>query len=111
MCNSAGLAFPETHDTPASITANLTILALFFAMRSCKNTTAPKPRRTQTASMNGVTFLDSNKREIPHDHPGLALSAHVTLTFEDQKNREKNDRRSQNEPMTQLFALCAELSP
>jgi hypothetical protein len=55
-------------------------------------------------SMNGVTFLDSNTRETPHDHPGLALSAHVILTFEEQKNREKNDRRSQKR--TDDPALC-----
>jgi hypothetical protein len=65
-------------------------------MRSCESTTTPKPGRTKTVDMNGVTFLDSNKREIPqHDHPGIALAADVTLLFADQKNRDKNARRSQ----------------
>jgi hypothetical protein len=54
--------------------------------------------------MNGVTFLHSNERETPHDHPGLPLSAHDTLTFEDQMNREKSDRGSQKR--TDDPALC-----
>jgi hypothetical protein len=104
MCKLAGLASPQTHDAPASITADLAILGLFFAMRSCENIATPKPGHTKTVSMNGATFLDSNKRETPHDHPGLALSAHVTHTFEDQKNRDKKDRRSQKR--TDDPALC-----
>jgi hypothetical protein len=95
MYTLAGSEFLETRDTPAAIAADLAILGLFFAMRSCENTTTPKPGRTKTVDMNGVTFLDSNKREIPHDHPGIALAAHVTLLFADQKNRDKNARRSQ----------------
>jgi hypothetical protein len=95
MYTLAGLDFPETHDTPAAIAADLAIVGLFFAMRSCENTTTPKPGRTKTVNMNGVTFLDSQKREIAHDHPGIALAAHVTLLFQDQKNRDKNARRSQ----------------
>jgi hypothetical protein len=45
--------------------------------------------------MAGVTFLDSDKRETPQDHPGLALAVCVTFLFAVQKNREKNDRRTQ----------------
>jgi hypothetical protein len=45
--------------------------------------------------MSGAVFLDSKKREIPQFHPGLALATHVTLTFEDQKNRTKNNKQSQ----------------
>jgi hypothetical protein len=104
MYKLAGLEFAETHDTPAAIAADLAILGLFFAMRSCENTTTPKPGRTKTVSMSGVVFLDSKKREIPQSHPGLALAAHVTLTFEDQKNRTKNDKRSQKR--TDDPALC-----
>jgi hypothetical protein len=45
--------------------------------------------------MNGVTFLDNGKWEIPQDHPGIALAVHVTLLFADQKNRDKNARCTQ----------------
>jgi hypothetical protein len=73
----------------------LAILGLFFAMRSCENTTTPKPGRTKTIDMTGVIFLDKDKREIPQDHPGIALAVYVTLLFADQKNRHKNARRTQ----------------
>ena len=52
--------------------------------------------------MNGVTFLDINKQEIPHSHPGISLAVHVTLLFANKKNRDKNARRSQkrtNDPV------------
>ena len=104
MYTLAGLDFPETHDTPAAIATDLAIVGLFFAMRSCENTTTPKPGRTKTVDMDGVIFLDDRKREIPHDHPGIALAAHVTLRFADQKNRDKNARRTQKR--TEDPVLC-----
>jgi hypothetical protein len=61
--------------------------------------------------MNGVTFLDSQEREIPHDHPGIALAAHVTLLFRDQKNGDKSARRSQKRTEDLYFARSGELHP
>jgi hypothetical protein len=75
--------------------ADLAIVELFFAMRSCENTATPQPGRTKTIDMAGVTFLDRDKREMPHEHPGLTLAVCVTFLFADQKNQEKNDRRAQ----------------
>jgi hypothetical protein len=95
MYQLAGLEFPATQDTPAAIAADLAISGLFFACRSCENTTTPKPGRTKILNMAGVTFLDKEKRIIPHDHPGLAMAAHVTYLFVDQKNKDKNCRRTQ----------------
>jgi hypothetical protein len=95
MYTLAGLEFEVTRDTPAAIATDLAILGLFFAMRSCENTTTPKPGRTKIVDMIGVIFLDSDKREIPQNHPGISLAAHVTLLFADQKNRDKNARRTQ----------------
>ena len=46
-------------------------------------------------NMVGAIFLDNNKREIPQDHPSLAMAAHVTLFFADQKNGVKKARRTQ----------------
>jgi hypothetical protein len=92
---SAGLEFREMRDTPAAIATNLAILGLFFAVRSCENITTPKPGRTKTAGMIGLIFLDKDKREIPQEHPGIALAGHGTLPFADQKNRHKNARRTQ----------------
>jgi hypothetical protein len=93
MYTLAGLDFPATSDLPAAIAAGLAIAGLFFTMRSCENSTTPKPGRTKTVAMAGIIFLDKEKREIAHDHPGLAMA--VTYLFVDQKNRDKNACRSQ----------------
>jgi hypothetical protein len=95
MYTLAGLAFEATHDSTASIAADLAILGFFFAMRSCENTTTPQPGLTKTVDMLGVVFLDKDHREIPQDHPGISHAAYVTLLFADQKNRDKNARRTQ----------------
>ena len=102
MYTLAGLTFEVTHDTPPAIAADLAIVGLFFAMRSCENTTTPQPGRTKTVDMRGVTFLDINKREIPQSHLGLAFAVYITLLFADQKNGDKNARRTQkrtNDPV------------
>ena len=95
MHTLAGLDFQVTRDLPAAIAADLAIAGLFFAMRSCESTTTPQPGRTKTVAMDGITFLDKEKQEIAHDHPGLAMAEHVTYLFVDQKNKDKNARRSQ----------------
>jgi hypothetical protein len=95
MFTLAGLEFQETRDTPAAIAADLATLGFFFAMRSCENAATPKPGRTKTVDVVGVVFLDRDHREIPQDHPGVALAVCVALLFADQKNRDKNARRTQ----------------
>ena len=91
----SGIGCPETHDTPTAIDADLAIIGLFFAMRSCEEyTTTPKPGRSKTVDMHGVTFLDNHKREIPQDLPGISLATCVTLLFADHKNRDNNARRT-----------------
>jgi hypothetical protein len=95
MYTLAGLDFRETRDTPAAIATDLAIFGLFFAMRSCENSTTPKPGRTKTVDMAGIIFLDNDEQEIPQSHPGIALAARVTTLFADQKNRHKNARRTQ----------------
>ncbi len=94
MFTLAGLEFQETRDAPAAIAADLAMLGFFFAMRSCENATTPKPGRTKTVDVVGVVFLDRDHREIPQDHPGIALAVCVVLLFADQKNRDKNARRA-----------------
>jgi len=98
----AGLEFPERRDTPAAIATDLAVLGLLFAMRSCENTTTSKPGKTKTVEMVGAIFLNNNKREIPHDHPGLSMAAHVTLLM--METRVLDERR--NGPATQSFAQC-----
>jgi hypothetical protein len=45
--------------------------------------------------VGGLIFLHREKREIPYDHPGLEMAAYVTYLFADQKNKDKNCRRTQ----------------
>jgi hypothetical protein len=73
-------------------------------MRSCENTTPPKPGRTKIISLGGLVFRDSLKQQIAHNHPGLAAAEYVTSTFVDQKNAEKNDKRTQRR--TPHIDLC-----
>jgi hypothetical protein len=115
MLTLAGLEFRETHDSPVAVAADfLAILGFFFAMRSCENATAPpQPGLTKTVDLLGVIFLlDKDHRETPQDHPGISLAAWVTLLFANQKNRNKNPRRTQKrtgDPV--LCPVCRAASP
>ena len=83
------------NDLPTAIAADLAIVGLFFATRSCENATAPEPGQTKMADVHSAAFPDNNKRDIPQDHPGIALAAHVTLLFVDQMSRDKSAWRTQ----------------
>jgi hypothetical protein len=85
MHASAGLDLPTTHDLPAAVAADLAVVGSLCA----------HARTPQLPNQAGVTFLDRDKRETPHEHPGLSLAVCVKFLFADQKNREKNDWRSQ----------------
>jgi hypothetical protein len=104
MCTVAGPEFEETHDSLAAAATDLATLGFFFAMRSCENATAPQPGLTKTVDMLGVLFLDKDHRETPQDHPGISLAVCVTLLFADQKNRDKDARRTQR--LTDDPVLC-----
>ena len=90
----AGTSHNVTRDTLFAIVSELTIVAYFFAMRSCKFTLAPQPGRTKIIRLRGVVFRDEANNELEHTSPNLATAHRVTLTFEDQKNGTKNDRRT-----------------
>jgi hypothetical protein len=51
-----------------------------------------------------MTFRDRAKKEVPHDSPKLGESEYISYTFVDQKNKEKNDTRSQRR--TSDSVLC-----
>jgi hypothetical protein len=104
MFKLAGIGLPQFHDQTFAVITELAILGFFFAMRSCENTTPPKPGKTKLISLGGLVFRDYLKREIAHNHPGLGTAAYVTPTFEDQKNSEKNDKRTQRR--TPHIDLC-----
>jgi hypothetical protein len=104
MFKLSGVGLPPFHDQTFAVVTELAIFGFFFAMRSCENTTPPKPGKTKLINLGGLVFRDSLKRQIPHDHPGLGTAEYITPTFEDQKNAEKNDKRTQRR--TPHIDLC-----
>jgi hypothetical protein len=95
MYRLAGVGLELTHDSPLAVIAEVAIAGFFFAMRSCECTTTPTPGRTKTIDMLGMIFRDKSKKEIQQDSAELSQSEYVSYTFVDQKNKEKNDTRSQ----------------
>ena len=83
-------------DTRSAVVADIAIIAYFFAMRSCEITTTPQRGRTKIVRLSGVTFRDAKGRELDfRNHVVLDSEAtRVTITFEDQKNGLKMDRRT-----------------
>jgi hypothetical protein len=61
MFRLAGAAVALTHDSPAAIIAESSIVAFFFAMRSCECTTTPTPGGTKTINLAGAMFRNRNK--------------------------------------------------
>jgi hypothetical protein len=75
---------------------DLVIGAFFFAMRPCEFVKTPSRGRTRIARLRCLTFRDQRKKVIPHTDPRLTERAeYVTVVFEDQKNKTKNDARTQ----------------
>jgi hypothetical protein len=76
--------------------SDLLIGGFFFAMRACEYAKTNRPGRTKRVALRDVTFRDAVKKELSHRDPSLLLKAKfVTITFRDQKNGKRMDRRSQ----------------
>ena len=94
MFTRAGATELLTKDTLFAILAELAVMAYFFAMRSCEFTATPLPGRTKVIHLRGIIFRDQQNNEVDHKSPFLHLSERVTLTFENQKNGLKMDKRT-----------------
>jgi hypothetical protein len=103
MSRLAGVDLDASRDTVFVVITELAIFGYFFAMRSCENTTTPKPGCTKLMCLTCITFRDVYKKVIPHHHhPGLTMVYYVTVVFVDQKNAKKMDARTQkrtNDPV------------
>ncbi|KAI2509039.1 hypothetical protein MHU86_5415 [Fragilaria crotonensis] len=102
MYLTAGTSVEITRDTEFAIISELAIMAYFFAMRSCEFTLTPQTGRTRIVRLRGITFWDAKKRELPHRSPQITSATRVTITFEDQKNgvrMEKRTQRSTSDPV------------
>ena len=69
--------------------SQLTIGAFFFAMRSCEYTHTSGTKRTKLLRLRNIRFFVKH-REIPHLDPHLADADSVSITFEYQKNDQRN---------------------
>ena len=95
MFVQSGATEALTKDTMFAILSELAIMAYFFAMRSCEFTLpAPLPGRTKVIHLWGIVFRDKSNQEVDHRSPSLHQAERVTLTFENQKNGQKMDRRT-----------------
>ena len=73
---------------------DLIIGRYFFACRICEIAKTPQPGRTRKCQLRCVIFQDRCKNLIPHGRRILG-AYYVTLLFEDQKNGELMERRTQ----------------
>ena len=91
--------------TPIAIAFHqLTLLAFFFAMRSCEYLKVSSgDRRTQPLRLRNIVFRKNN-RIIPHDDPRIAAADTVTLTYEYQKKDIRDDAVTQSR--TDHALLC-----
>ena len=95
MFTASGAGLPATKGTRLAIITELAIVAFFYAMRSCEITQTPRPGRTKPIRLGGVVFRDAAHRELDQTSSTLADDAErVTITFEDQKNGTRMDKRT-----------------
>ena len=81
----------------------LTVLAYFFAMRSCEFLKTTGERRTEPLRRRNFVFRKNN-RIIQHEDPNLHLADAVTITFEFQKRDLRDDSITQSKSGDKL--LC-----
>jgi hypothetical protein len=81
----------------------LTIVAYFFAMRSCEYLQTSGEKRTHPLRVRNFVFRKHNKI-VPHDDPDLALADNITITFEYQKRDLRDDSVTQSKSGD--FFLC-----
>ncbi len=95
MFEQSGAGSESGQDKREAVVAEVAIAAYFFAMRSCEITSTAIPGRTMIIRLKGVVFRDDRHREIPHSSPQeLRMARRVTVTFENQKNGLKMDKRT-----------------
>ncbi len=95
MFEQSGAGTTSRKDSREAVVAEIAIAAYFFAMRSCEITETATPGRSKIVRLKGIVFRDARHREIPHSSPQeLRMARRVTVTFENQKNGLKMDKRT-----------------
>jgi len=95
LCVIAEIGKRRTTELQRAI-GQLTAVAIFFAMRSCKylKVTQAEKRRTDILRVRNLRFFRDGKL-IEHSDPHLEFSDCISITFEMQKKDEKNDTVTQ----------------
>ena len=82
---------------------DLLIGGYFFACRICEIAKTPIPGRTKKCRLRNIEFRDKRKNLIRFG-PKILDAVYITITFEDQKNGEKFEKRTQRR--TDDGSLC-----
>jgi hypothetical protein len=90
----SGAGLSAMRDTAPAVTAELSIVAFFYAMRSWEHTTSRISGRKKIIDIGHVTFSDRRKCILPFPC-NVSDAEYVTITFKDQKNGKKMDVRTQ----------------
>jgi len=89
------LSLRELTLTQEAQVIDLIIGAFFFALRACEYVQTPEAGKTTLLSLGDITFRNNKKEQISHQSPDLANCKYITLTFRNQKNGNRNDKRTQ----------------
>jgi len=93
---------PDSDNIERAI-AELSTGAIYFCMRSCEYLRVPdaESKRTKLLCLRNIRFFKDNE-EIPHSSKHLKSADCIAITFEFQKNKEKNEticQDSTNDPI------------
>ena len=93
FCGNSGT---NNHDTMHAHMADLLLGFFFFAGRSCEYCLASREGKTKRVALGDIGFRDRRKNAIDIDSwDDVQKACYVTITFRDQKNGEKGERRTQ----------------
>ncbi len=90
----ASLSITSSSDLDIAV-ADLLTLAFFFCMWSCKYAGVQGDRQTKILCIRYLRFFDRNNKDIPQDITNLHLAVTLSITFEFQKKKVRNDTISQ----------------
>ena len=86
----------ENRFTPLDeVLGQLACGAFFFGMRSCEYLTVAGTRKTKRLKIKNIRFFKNNEELVDKRSPLLRYADTVSITFEFQKNRQKNMTVSQ----------------
>ena len=86
---------------------------IFSSMWACENAVAQVPRKRSSVELGGIRFTTVDNATIPHSSRDILFAHNVTITFVDQKNREKMEKTTFeefNDPLMNPVIQAARIS-